>query len=80
MRGFHTGPTIIYHLGLFTKARGGWLTVQNLQADTVSALQINEALKYCIFMCALGFPKNNMPSAAFSFLCSNAVILGRREQ
>ena len=55
MRGFNTGATIIFCPEVFTEAGGGWLTVQNLQADTVSSLQINEALKYCVFICALGF-------------------------
>lgn len=77
MRGFNTGATIIYCPEVFTEASGGWLTVQNLQADTVSSLQINEALKYCVFICALGFLKTNIPSAVFSFLCFNALVLSR---
>lgn len=80
MRGFHTGATVIYRLGVFTEAGGGWLTVQNLQADMVTPLQINEDLKYCVFICATGFLKNNMPSAVFSFLCFNTLVLNRREQ
>lgn len=77
MRGFNTGATIIYCPEVFTEAGGGCLTVQNLQADTVSSLQINEALKYCVFICALGFLKTNIPSAVFSFLCFNALVLSR---